>query len=142
MILLTITILLGIISSNAQRIQFKDLNHYTSNLSIISTNDEIENKNNIMIALHINNHVYSLPTFLATLETLKCPNPNSKCHFWVMFENCNDDSKDVFISWLSTTRPLFDLIIMIDTRKDAQTKAKHVKIFQLKNKIVIVSIKF
>jgi hypothetical protein len=43
-----------------------------------------------------------------------------------MFDKCTDDSKDIFISWLSTTRPIFDQIIMIDTRNDAQTRIKHV----------------
>ena len=107
------------------RIKFKELDHYAQNLTTLIIDSDNSNTN-LMIALYVNNHAYSLPTFLATLESLKCPNKNSKCHLWVMFDKCTDDSKDIFISWLSKTRPTFDQIIMIDTRNDAQTKLKHV----------------
>ena len=33
----------------------------------------------ILISIVVKNHAHSLPTFLATLETLKCPTFNRKC---------------------------------------------------------------
>ena len=121
--LITLSLILSI--ALCQRIKYKDLKYYSSDLTVASTDDDAENYN-IMIAFNVNNQAYSLPTFLATLETLKCPNKNSKCHLWVTFDKCVNDIKDTFIRWLSTTRPNFDQIIMIDTKNDAQTKIKHV----------------
>ena len=36
----------------------------------------------ILIAITINNNAYSLPTFLKTLETVKCINSRKKCDLW------------------------------------------------------------
>ncbi len=36
----------------------------------------------VLIAITVKNNAYSLPTFLATLESIKCPSLNNKCHLW------------------------------------------------------------
>ena len=46
--------------------------------------------------------------------------------FRVLFDNCDDNSYDIFTYWLSETRELFDSIIMINTNNDEATKEKHV----------------
>lgn len=79
----------------------------------------------VLIAVTIKNNAYSLPTFLATLENIKCPNSNNKCNLWIIFDNCTDQSYDIFIYWLTNTRTLFDTIIMLDTKNDLKTKEKH-----------------
>jgi hypothetical protein len=126
--IILITIIMISKYSYQSRIKFKELDYYSPSLTSlkVDVDSDLYSNYNIMIALYVHNHAYSLSTFLATLEGLKCPNKNSKCHLWVMFDKCTDDSKDIFISWLSTTRPIFDQIIMIDTRNDAQTRIKHV----------------
>jgi hypothetical protein len=86
-----------------------------------------DTKLRVLLAIKIKNHAHSLPTFLATLETLKCPSEGSqKCDLWAIFDDCSDQSYDLFVEWLSHARPLFDTIIMIDTRNDQLTREKHV----------------
>lgn len=36
----------------------------------------------ILVAIVVQNHSHSLPTFLASLETLDCPTLNKKCDLW------------------------------------------------------------
>lgn len=80
----------------------------------------------VLVAVKIRNHAYSLPTFLATLETLRCPNLSKKCDLWIVFDRCSDQSHEMFVNWLANTRTLFDSIIMIDTLNDQATREKHV----------------
>ena len=45
--------------------------------------DELsENDRKMLVAISVKNHAYSLPTFLASLETLECPSLNKKCDLW------------------------------------------------------------
>lgn len=115
-----------------------------------SLDDELQNemKNfRYLIAVTIKNNAYSLPTFLATLENLKCPNENKKCDLWFVFDKCTDNSYEIFTHWLSVTRPDFDTIIMINTDNDEKTSLNHVgdkyfyKYFDfLNNNLLILSL--
>lgn len=51
----------------------------------ISLNDDFfESSKNwrFLIAVNIKDNSYSLPTFLATLEEIECPNEKKKCDLW------------------------------------------------------------
>lgn len=51
----------------------------------ISLNDDFyeSNKNSrFLISVYIKDNSYSLPTFLATLEKIQCPNEKNKCDLW------------------------------------------------------------
>ena len=47
-------------------------------------------------------------------------------YFRLIFDNCTDNSYELFIDWLSNTRMSFDTIIMLNTKNDEKTKLKHV----------------
>ena len=51
----------------------------------------------------------------------------------IVFDDCNDMSYELFTEWLTNTRDLFDSILMINTRKDEQTRINHVRIDNFKN---------
>jgi hypothetical protein len=44
----------------------------------------------------------------------------------LIFDECTDKSYDIFTNWLSSKRPIFDTILMIDTKNDAKTRESHV----------------
>ncbi len=56
-----------------------NVNHKSNTFTIEKSNYE---NATILIAITINNNAYSLPTFLKTLETLKCLNNRHKCDLW------------------------------------------------------------
>lgn len=79
-----IVYLLGIslVKCEQQRVKFRKI--ITQNGSFkIDEDDGTSMKNlKILLAVIVKNHEHSLPTFLATLETLKCPNADKKCDLW------------------------------------------------------------
>jgi len=81
----------------------------------------------ILVSIIIGNNSYSLPTFLKTLESLKCvTESDSKCDLWVVFDRSTDKSHEMFIYWLENTRQLFNTITMIKTLNDMKTREQHV----------------
>jgi hypothetical protein len=85
----------------------------------------------ILVTVIIRNNAYSLPTFLRTLETIKCPNAENRCDLWIAFDKCTDKSYDIFVYWLSHAREMFNSILMLNTDNDVETKKKHVRLFAL-----------
>ena len=65
-------------------------------------------------------------------ENRKCLLPNYrnkvlyKKNIRLIFDECTDKSYDIFTNWLSSKRPIFDTILMIDTKNDAKTRENHV----------------
>jgi hypothetical protein len=129
-----------------ERVKFKPVvrrSEHQDTDSISVEPESVINKDKILkvlLAIKIKNHAHSLPTFLATLETLNCPQRTTedkevtnKCHLWVVFDDCSDSSYDLFVTWLAETRPLFDTIIMLDTHNDKATRDKHVRNLILKS---------
>ena len=92
---------------------------------------EIDPDPKILVAITIRNNSYSLPTFLSTLETLRCKNVKNKCDLWVIFDQSTDKNYDMFTYWLSNTREMFDSIIMLRTRNDEIKRSKHVSAMRL-----------
>jgi hypothetical protein len=71
------------VSSEPQRVKFKTLiKDSSTNTSSSENSDYPIEQAKILIAVRIKDHSYSLPTFLATLETLKCPSRKNKCDLW------------------------------------------------------------
>lgn len=83
--ILILLISMFMIELNGQptRIKFKQViqKENEGTFSIENTSQNKENQK-ILIAITIKDNQYSLPTFLATLETLKCPTENKKCDLW------------------------------------------------------------
>ncbi len=73
-------------NSGSQAVNFKsfnkDLNDGYRKLPTEDKNELTKNGTKILIALRIKDNSYSLPTFLATLETIKCPSESGKCDLW------------------------------------------------------------
>ena len=98
-----------------------------------SSDDSVEvTERRFLVAAHIKDHSYALPTFLATLEELNCgenantnTNKKKKCDLWVVFDQCSDSSYEMLTEWLSGTRELFETILMLDTNNDLATREKH-----------------
>ena len=83
-VLLYSILYINYVTCNPKRVKFSDV-IFTDNKAEfkIVKNSQDENPNQkILIGVLIKNHAYSLPTFLATLETLKCPSLNKKCDLW------------------------------------------------------------
>ncbi len=97
-------------------------------LNTYSFEYQTDNKSSkILISISVGNNSYSLPTFLKTLETLKCGKDTAaKCHLWVIFDRSTDKSNEIFLFWLENTRLLFDTISMVKTQNDLKTKEQHV----------------
>jgi hypothetical protein len=106
-------------NSERQRIKFAPID------SLDDSIDSIDPTATILVAIKVKNQEYSLPTFLATLETLKCSNKKNKCDIWIVFDHSNDRSYNIFIQWLEKSRQLFDTIIMLNTQNDQISKQKH-----------------
>jgi hypothetical protein len=71
------------VSTEPQRVKFKNvLKDPSENTSKLEKNDYQAEQAKILIAVRIKDNSYSLPTFLATLETFKCPSQNNKCDLW------------------------------------------------------------
>jgi hypothetical protein len=121
-ILWILPVFISFVACERERVKFRSVRSPQSAEKIQPPLEHLK----VLLAIKIKNHAYSLPTFLATLERLECPTENKKCDLWVIFDECTDQSYDLFIEWLSNTRPLFDTIIMIDTNNDQSTKEKHV----------------
>lgn len=79
LIILLISLICLQIRSEPQRVKFKNPNKDSSKNA---SNDYPIEQSKILIAVRIKDHSYSLPTFLATLETLKCPSQKNKCDLW------------------------------------------------------------
>ena len=65
-----------------QLVQFKRVIVNEENDSFTLEKPKETLKNKVLVAIIIKDNAYSLPTFLATLETLKCPTKNKKCDLW------------------------------------------------------------
>jgi hypothetical protein len=119
-------------STVQSRIAFKDLKYYDrGSLEIISQEKAdihtgLTVENGILVAIIVKNQAYALPTFLTSLERLKCPNTKGKCNLFVLFDKCDDESKDMFVDWLTYSRLIFDTIAMVDTNNDQKTRVNHV----------------
>ena len=121
---LIILLTLACINGERQRVKFKSVRTSSVEKSI---ENEVKTELRVLVAIKIKNHAHALPTFLASLETLKCtPSASQKCDLWIIFDGCTDQSFDLFTEWLSQVRPLFNTIIMLDTNNDKVTKQKHV----------------
>lgn len=71
------------IQSEPQRIKFSDVARNVTNKTFtIERKVSDDSKNRVLVAVVVRDQAYALPTFLATLEAIKCPNPNQKCHLW------------------------------------------------------------
>ena len=72
--------------ADPKRVKFKRVvaDYEKNEYSILkNVEDELsENDRKILVAIVVKNHAYSLPTFLASLETLECPSLNKKCDLW------------------------------------------------------------
>lgn len=68
------------VENQPQRVQFKKIEggKYATENGDEYKRDDLK----ILIAITIKDNQYSLPTFLATLETLECPNKDKKCDLW------------------------------------------------------------
>ena len=51
----------------------------------------------ILVAIVVKNNIHSFPTFLASLESLKCPNKKGKCDLWYNFSSINLKNLQLFI---------------------------------------------
>lgn len=69
------------VACQPQRVAFKSVN-LDKGLSYSIEKDRATVDPKILIAVTVKDHGYSLPTFLATLETLECPNVANKCDLW------------------------------------------------------------
>lgn len=68
-------------NSQPVRIKFKKVIRQDGSFSV-ENDEKIKSELKILIAVTIKDHKHSLPTFLATLETLECPNQDKKCDLW------------------------------------------------------------
>ena len=86
LLILVICSQIGIKNVNCEpkRVKFKQIsiNSNRDGFTLIQNNDDYNPNQKILIGVIIKNHEYSLPTFLASLETLKCPNAMNKCDLW------------------------------------------------------------
>lgn len=77
-------LLLCLVAVNGQpeRVKFKKVVRQSDGAySLESDSNEFPN-HKILLAVTVKNHQHSLPTFLATLESLECPNMDKKCDLW------------------------------------------------------------
>ena len=67
-----------------KRVRFNQIsiNENRNGFTVIKNNDDYNPNQRILIGVIVKNHEYALPTFLASLETLKCPNYMNKCDLW------------------------------------------------------------
>ena len=82
----------------------------------------------ILVSIKIGNNSHSLPTFLKTMESIKCENEKKKCDLWVVFDKSTDQSFEIFNYWLENTRILFDTVTIVNRTNDRETKTEHVSI--------------
>lgn len=68
-------------NSQPVRVKFKKVIRQDGSFSV-ENDEKIESESKILVAVTIKDHQHSLPTFLATLETLECPNQDKKCDLW------------------------------------------------------------
>src|SRR4051812_41279954 len=73
------------LSSESARVPFKEvIRHQNQTFSLRESKaDETDKK--ILLAIKVANHAFAMPTFLATLEKLKCNNSKGKCDLWCAF---------------------------------------------------------
>ena len=64
------------------RAKFKKVVVNTANKTFSIEESPVDLSQRILVAVVINRNAYSLPTFLHTLETLKCRNKKKKCDLW------------------------------------------------------------
>lgn len=76
-----ITTSLDLIQTQPQRVKFKKVLRENEKYALEDAAESLGDLR-ILIAIIIKNHQHSLPTFLATLETLECPNKIKKCDLW------------------------------------------------------------
>lgn len=71
------------VENQQQRVNFKRVVSDGQGKYTIEQVDEVKRDDlKIVIAITVKDNQYSLPTFLATLETLECPNKDKKCDLW------------------------------------------------------------
>lgn len=68
-------------NSQPVRVKFKKVIRQDGSFSV-ENDEKIDTEFKILIAVTIKDNQHSLPTFLATLETLECPNQDKKCDLW------------------------------------------------------------
>lgn len=84
--LLIIIIISEISLAESEHVKFAQVLRNTANKSFSIVRDELNTTQlRVLVAITIKDNAYSLPTFLASLESLKCPNANKKCHLWYNF---------------------------------------------------------
>ena len=86
LILVCLQISINNIICEPKRVKFNQIliNANRDGFTLIKNNDDYDYDpmQRILVAVIVKNHEYSLPTFLGTLETLKCPNSMNKCDLW------------------------------------------------------------
>ena len=84
LILVCLQISINNIICEPKRVKFKQIsiNSNRDGFNLIKNNDDYNPNQRILVTVIVKNHEYALPTFLGTLETLKCPNAMNKCDLW------------------------------------------------------------
>ena len=71
------------INAEPKRVKFNKVvvDHTLKEFTVTKSDDSLLDvpPQRILLAVLVKNHAYSLPTFLATLETLDCPTLSRKC---------------------------------------------------------------
>lgn len=77
-----LVLIVGLAKANPRRVKFNSIVPSEKSFKVIKPDLNDIGNQTVLIALTIKNHAYSLPTFLATLEKIKCKNSKSKCDLW------------------------------------------------------------
>ena len=83
--ILIVSVVISLVNADPKRVKYNKVvvDTIKNDFTLIKTNNLASNQEQkILIAVIVKNHAHSLPTFLATLETLDCPNLSGKCDLW------------------------------------------------------------
>ena len=68
------------VTCDPERVKFNKISvDYDNQIYSIEKDQEHQSTRRILLSVSVKNHAHSLPTFLATLETLDCPSVDKKC---------------------------------------------------------------
>ena len=68
------------VNADPKRVKYNKVNVISNKKEyVVEKYQENQENRKILVAITVKNHAHSLPTFLATLETLECPTVNQKC---------------------------------------------------------------
>ena len=85
-ILFFVAVFSSLVKAEPQRVKYTKIVVDTNKNDFTLVKDEAvpsgDTIKKILIAIVVKNHAHSLPTFLATLETLECPSTTKKCDLW------------------------------------------------------------